>query len=297
MAESSSDNATAAHDGGPLPVEPMAPARRCLGQRFRRAVVTGASSGLGAAFRDLLLAEGVAVIGTSRDPSRCAPQPGLTWLPLDLADGASMGHFLAELEPLWPEIDLLINNAGEGVFNRFEDFEPAQIGDQLRVLLHGPIALCHAALPHFLGRDHGTIVNVASLARDLPLPYFSLYNAAKAGLSNFSRSLHLDLSDTAVRVIDFQPGDYRTRFNAEAARPEDLHLDPALARAWATHERHLQAAPDPRRAAQDLRRALHRRVGGVITSGSFFQARLAPLLPRLAPWNLVRWAIRRYYRL
>ncbi|MGF1453301.1 MAG: SDR family NAD(P)-dependent oxidoreductase [Opitutales bacterium] len=268
---------------------------RTLSEHYRAALVTGASSGLGAAFTDMLLAEGLEVYGTSRSPEKMPERPGLHRLPLDLADGDSMGAFLESMQEEWPKIDVLVNNAGNGIFNRFEEFEPEQIGEQLRVLLHGPMALCHAALPHFLLRGNGMIVNVASLARAFPLPYFSLYNAAKAGLSNFSRSLQTELSGTGVGVIDFQPGDYRTRFNAEAARPDELDLDPRLKQAWESLDAHLRAAPEPEKAARGLRRALARGRSDTVATGAFFQAVIAPLLYRIAPWRAVEWGLRKYY--
>lgn len=268
-----------------------------LSDKYRAAVVTGASSGLGAAFTKMLLAEGLQVWGTSRSPEQMQTRPGFHPLALDLADGASMARFLEAMQPRWSEVDILVNNAGNGIFNRFEHLEPEQIGEQLRVLLHGPVALCHAALPSFLLRGTGTIVNVASMAREFPLPYFSLYNAAKAGLSNFTRSLQTELAGTGIRMVDFQPGDYRTRFNAEAARPEELALDEHLAQAWKSLENHLNAAPPPERAARDLRRVLASRRAGPVASGDLFQTRVAPLLRRLLPWNFVEWGMRRYYGL
>lgn len=268
-----------------------------LGEMYRGALVTGVTSGLGKAFAEMLKAEGVEVWGTSRKAENIPVGEGIYPLALDLADGASVGQFLQAMEPVWPRLDLVVNNAGNGIFNRFEQFEPDQIGEQLRVLLHGPMALCHAALPGFLAQGRGTLVNVASLAREFPLPYFSLYNAAKAGLSNFTRSLQTELVGTGVTTIDFQPGDYRTRFNDSAARPEELELHPRLEQAWNSLEKHLSEAPLPEKAARDLRRALMRGKSGVVYSGDCFQTKLAPFLARFGTWNLVECAMRAYYKL
>lgn len=266
-----------------------------LSHVYAKALVTGASSGLGRAFCEMLLAEGLEVWATSRDGQRLPEHERLHPLALDLADGASMEAFIGEMAEIWPELDILVNNAGNGVFGAFEEMSPPDIGGQLRVLLHGPIALCHQAYPHMLARDKGVIVNIASLARDFPLPYFSLYNTGKAGLSNFTRSLQTECAGTGVRVIDFQPGDYRTAFNRASQRPEEL--EGRLAKAWASIDKNLEAAPRPERAARDLRRALARGRSGCVKSGDFFQATLAPLLARLGSWNTVERVMRLYYGL
>lgn len=271
------------------------PFMQTLSQRYRSAIVTGASSGLGRAFAEMLLAEGVEVWATSRDAQRLPEHERLHPIALDLADGRSMEAFSRGMGQLFPEIDLLINNAGAGVFGSFEEMDPADIAEQMRVLLHGPIALCHQIYPHMLARGAGAVVNVASLAREFPLPYFSLYNAAKAGLSNFTRSLQTECAGSGVAVIDFQPGDYKTSFNAASKRPDDI--DGRVAKAWDSLEKNLNAAPTPDRAARDLRRALARGKSDSVTSGDFFQSTIAPFLIRFSTWNLTERVMRAYYKL
>jgi NAD(P)-dependent dehydrogenase (short-subunit alcohol dehydrogenase family) len=118
------------------------------------------------------------------------------------------------------------------------------------------------------------------------------YNVAKAGLSALSESLMFESRGSAVRVIDFRPGDYRTNFNR--AMQNDSASDSTRG-AWSALEAALAAAPRPERAARDLRRALIAGRSGVVRSGSFFQARLAPALARLLPRSWVRAATARYF--
>lgn len=267
-----------------------------LSQRFRTALVTGASSGLGRAFAEMLLNEGVEVWATSRDGERLPVHDNLHPVALDLVDGRSMEAFIRGMNPIFPEIDILVNNAGNGVFGPFEEIAPNDIGEQLRVLLHGPIALCHQVYPHMLARGGGAVVNVASLAREFPLPYFSLYNAAKAGLSNFTRSLQTECAGSGVVVIDFQPGDYNTAFNTASKRGEEFSNE-RVAQAWESLDAHLKAAPKPEKAARDLLHALRREKSGVVASGDAFQAVIAPFLTRLSSWNLTERIMRAYYKL
>lgn len=268
---------------------------RALSQRYRKALVTGAGSGLGRAFAAMLQAEGVEVWGTGRLRGEADGGEELPWpmLRLDLADPASVGEFMRQHAELLDDLDLLINNAGAGVFRSFFEMHPAAIGEQLKVLWHGPVALCHRVLPGMLSRGHGCLVNVSSLAAEFPLPWFSLYSSAKAGLSGFSRGLALELHGTDVAVLDFQPGDYRTGFNRAASLPPEM--DEEEQRLWERYERLLKGAPEPERAARDLRRALAVGKSGLVRSGDVFQAKLAPLLARCAPWSVVSRVLRLYY--
>jgi short-subunit dehydrogenase len=276
---------------------------RRLGQIYPAAFVTGASSGLGRAFAEMLLAEEVRVWGTSRDLGRleplAGPRPGeFHPVRLDLAhaDGA---------EAAWNEaarqaggaFDLVINNAGYGVFGEFADLPAAVWDGQIAAALGGTVRLAHAAYRAMRGRDRGCLVNVSSLAAEFPLPFMSGYNVVKSGLSALSESLIFESRGTGVAVIDLRPGDFRTAFNRAMLRPDvsGPRPDPRLAAAWRKLERHLQSSPAPAAAAADLRRALLRGRRGVVRTGSFFQARLAPLLARLAPASWVRGVTAAYF--
>jgi short-subunit dehydrogenase len=261
----------------------------------RTAFVTGASSGLGAAFVEMLLADGVRVWGTARDATRLAARENFSPVPLDLADpGTAEKKFLHAADAAGGAFDLVIHNAGYGVFGPFAATDFGVWQAQLDDMLLATLRLAHAALRPMLARRRGCLVNVSSLAAEFPLPFMSGYNAAKAGLSAFSESLAFETRGTGVSVIDFRPGDYRTPFNQAMHRPSAEQSENE-ARAWRRLEANLLAAPSPARAAADLRRALLHGRSGTIRSGSFFQACLAPLFARLAPRVLLRAAQRTYY--
>jgi short-subunit dehydrogenase len=154
------------------------------------------------------------------------------------------------------------------------------------------LLLSHHAYRSMRSRNRGCLVNVSSIAADFPLPYMSGYNVAKAGLSALSESLMFETRGSGVRVIDFRPGDYRTDFNQ--AMHKDT-LNKRTQRAWECLEANLASAPEPERAARDLRRAVLANRSAVVRSGSFFQARLAPFMARLLPAGLTRWATARYF--
>jgi uncharacterized protein len=271
-----------------------------LSSRYAHALVTGASGGLGLAFARMLMTEGLRVTGTARDPARLvalAKNPLFTPLALDLADpaGAEAAFHRASETVGAAGFDLVINNAGYGLFAPFADTDFAIWQAQLDAMLTTTARLSHAALGKMCADRHGCLVNVSSLAVEFPLPFMSGYNMAKAGLSALSESLIFETRGTGITVIDFRPGDYRTAFN-QAMHPTAHRsgADPRLAATWQSLESHLASSPLPVAASRDLRRALRRGRSGVVRSGSFFQARLAPLFARLAPSSLRRAIIARY---
>jgi short-subunit dehydrogenase len=271
-----------------------------LSQMHATAFVSGASAGLGRAFALMLLGEGVRVWGSSRDASRLAglssAHPGAFHpVALDLADAdRAVRAFNGAAADAGGGFDLVVNNAGYGVFGEFGGVDAAVWRSQIGAMLGTVLALSHCAFRSMLSRNRGCLVHVSSIAAELPLPYMSGYNVAKAGLSALSESLMFESRDSGVKVIDFRPGDYRTNFNR--AMQKDSHSE-STQRAWAALEAALAAAPLPEVAARDLRRALLANRSGIVRSGSLFQARLAPVLARLLPASWVRAATARYFGL
>jgi short-subunit dehydrogenase len=159
------------------------------------------------------------------------------------------------------------------------------------------VRLARQAVAAMRARRRGTIVNVTSLAVEFPIPLMSGYNSAKAALAAFSESLLIETAGTGVTVIDFRPGDYRTDFNHAAHRAAGPAGGGAReARVWSRLEALTAAAPAPARAARDLVRALRRGQSGVVRSGGFFQARVAPWGNRLLPAPLMRLLRSFYFR-
>jgi short-subunit dehydrogenase len=271
-----------------------------LKQHYATAFVSGASAGLGRAFACMLLAEGVGVWGSSRDPVRLEElsraYPGAFHpVTLDLADGdGAVSAFTAALAAAGGSFDLVINNAGYGIFGEFEGVESSVWRGQIGGMLGTVLALSHAAYRSMRSRNQGCLVHVSSIAGEFPLPYMSGYNVAKAGLSALSESLMFESRGSGIIVIDFRPGDYRTNFND--AMQKDFNSE-STRKAWNALEAIFASAPAPGRAAGDLRRALLAHRSGVVRSGTFFQATVAPFLARIAPKSWVRWSTAKYFGL
>jgi short-subunit dehydrogenase len=267
---------------------------------YRTAFITGASTGLGRAFAEMLLREGVRVWGTARDAARVAPlvaaHPSLcTAVALDLRDdGARVEEVFRTADAAAGGFDVVINNAGFGVFADFASPDFNVWRDQIDVMLVQPARISQLALRGMLARNQGALVNVSSLAAEFPLPFQSAYNIVKSGLSALNESLMLELAGTGVAVIDFRPGDYRTEIDRSVQRPAGM-TTPRMQRAWRAFAAMMQVGADPAHAALALRRALARRRSGTVRTGKIFQAVIAPFIARFGSLALRRRIQARYF--
>jgi NAD(P)-dependent dehydrogenase (short-subunit alcohol dehydrogenase family) len=278
---------------------------RRVADRYRTAFVTGAAEGLGRAITEMLVAEGVRVWATSRelrrlDPVVAAAGGRVTALAMDLSDPAACrAAWQTAAAQAGGVIDLLINNAGYGIFGEFGAVPAELWARQWSAMLAGTMELTQAAWNGWGAARRGALVNVSSLAAEFPIPFMSGYNVAKAGLSALSESLRFETRGRPVSVIDFRPGDYRTGFNRSMQHRSapGQSLTGEAATVWSRLDAILNASPSPVRAARDLRRALLRGRSGPVRSGRWFQAVLAPLYARLVPQSWVHRASVRYFGL
>jgi short-subunit dehydrogenase len=187
-------------------------------------LITGASSGIGAAYAHLLAADCDFVLVARRADrlSELAEELGTAGaavevIPADL--GTSDGLAAVTRRLAAGDVRLLISNAGVGGYAPLADVDPGEIDHLLTLNGVAPIQLVRAALPGMLAADDGTIVTVASLLAfsagqtDPRMPSRTLYTAAKAAAVAFTRTLSHELADTAVRTQVVCPGVVATGFN------------------------------------------------------------------------------------
>jgi len=275
-----------------------------LSARYRTAFVTGASTGLGLAFTEMLLGNGVEVWGTSRDLKRLPQRDKFHAVALDLGNGEEAERAFLAADQAAAGFDLVINNAGFGAFGSFAHTDFSLWEEQFRVMLVNTARLSSLALRGMLSRRRGALVNISSIAGEFGMPYQATYNAIKAGLSALNESLMYELTETGVVVLDFRPGDYRTDFEGSVRRPTQdsaLAADPIhsnrMARAWKAFVGMMESGPPPAHAAESLRRALLRGRSGTVRTGRFFQARLGPFLARFGSLALRRRIQEKYFGL
>jgi short-subunit dehydrogenase len=185
------------------------------------ALVTGASSGIGAAIARELAERGHGVVLVARRKDRLdaladelSGEFGVRAesIGCDLGKAASRQRLPARIESLGLEVSVLVNNAGFATNGPFYETDPARELEQVRVLVEAPVALTSAFLPEMVRRGRGAILNVASTAGMQPLPYSAGYSAAKAYVLSFSEALHQELHGSGVNVTVLAPGPVTTDF-------------------------------------------------------------------------------------
>lgn len=208
--------------------------------RYRRALITGASTGLGAAYAEELAKRGCNVVLVARSADRLkalAEQLHGRYsieaqaVPADLTARAGQGR-IGELVAGDESLDLLVNNAGFGTLGEFAELDLEGEMAELELNVTAVVRLTHAALKPMIGRGRGAVINVASLAAFQPAPFNATYGATKAYLKSFTESLSEELRGTGVRVQVLCPGFTRTEFQERAGL--DATRVPAFA--WMTAE-------------------------------------------------------------
>lgn len=181
----------------------------------RTVLITGASTGLGRAAALLFRDQGWNVIATMRSP---IPIEGCLVLPLDVVDPASVERTVNEGIARFGQIDVVINNAGYGLFAVFETVSDAKVRELFEVNVFGVMNVTRAVLPHFRARKRGVFVNVSSGAGAFVLPTASLYSASKFALEAFSEGLAYEAAAFGVKVKIIEPGGVATSFGERAGK-------------------------------------------------------------------------------
>lgn len=192
----------------------------------RRWLVTGCSSGLGQALAAAAAAAGHRVAVTARKTAAlddlAAAWPGrITPIALELRDAAQCEEAVRTAADRLGGIDVLVNNAGGGLFGAVEEVSDAELRDQLETLVVGPWRLARLVLPFMRAQGHGHIVNVSSLAGRMAFPGLGAYGAGKYALEGMSQALAAEVAPHGVRVTVVEPGGFATRYGtslAEAGR-------------------------------------------------------------------------------
>lgn len=189
--------------------------------RRTTALVTGASSGLGAEFAAQLASRDHDLVLVARSSGRLEDLAArlrgehgvhVHVVAQDLAEPTAPARIAAELSAHRIAVDVLVNNAGFGTAGRFEEIPAGDDYRQVIVNVASVVGLTRVVAPGMVERGHGGIVNVSSTAGLQPSPYFAAYAAGKAFLLNFSLALRSEYRGRGVRVVALCPGPTRTRF-------------------------------------------------------------------------------------
>jgi short-subunit dehydrogenase len=189
------------------------------------AIITGASSGIGKALAFEFAGGGFNVVLTARNGSalieiaaQCSGKYGIETdvVPADLGRSDSVDNLIATLAAKPRRYEVLVNNAGFGIYGDFVSTDIEQNVELLNVQLTAALRLTKTVLPSMIARRSGRILNVASVYSYSPVPLQSVYSACKAFLLSFSSSLQNEVKAAGVTITVFCPGATQTEFRSRA---------------------------------------------------------------------------------
>src|SRR6267142_1765393 len=203
----------------------------------KTAIVTGATKGIGRGIAEALARAGVNVSISARkeaeiesavgELSELGPA-GVAGVVCDVRDFDEVKALIAHTVMEFGGIDILINNAGIGIFESVEKMSPENFRAVLETNLFGVFYCCHEAIPVMKKRGGGYIINISSLAGTNAHPQMAAYNASKFGLNGFSEALMQEVRHDGIKVSYIMPGSVNTDFGGdETSDAKSWQLQPA----------------------------------------------------------------------
>lgn len=189
--------------------------------------ITGAARGFGRVWAEAALERGDLVAATARRPEALAGLAGtfgdaLLPLPLDVTDRAAVFAAVIRAQKTFGRLDVVVNNAGYGLFGAVEEASEADVRAQIDTNLLGAIWVTQAALPGMRRRGHGHIVQVSSMGGVIAFPTLGVYHASKWGLEGLSDALSREVAPLGIDVTLVEPGGYATDWGGNSA----VHAQP-----------------------------------------------------------------------
>ena len=200
------------------------------------AIVTGGSKGIGRSIAEGLVNEGVSVCISARSrheideavlAMRSLDKGKATGVVADVCNYSQVKAMFELVESQFGGIDILINNAGIGIFQTVEEMSVEDFRSIMETNLFGVFYCCHEAIPRMKTRGGGYIINISSLAGTNAHPRMAAYNASKFGLNGFSEALMQEVRHDNIKVSYIMPGSVNTEFgNDEPSPSKSWQLQP-----------------------------------------------------------------------
>lgn len=240
------------------------------------ALITGASSGIGLEIARVLAADGINIILTARRKDRLIALKNellekykikIDIFTADLSHSGSAEKLFNQIQKSNIKVDMLVNNAGFGIYGDFSGMDMSRIYQMLQLNIISLTELTHFFLPGMIERKDGYIMQISSIGAFQPAPYFAVYAATKAYVLSFGEALDHELKNSGISVTTIYPGATSTEF-AEIAN----HKQPKLA---------AMTSMSPKEVAEKSVQAMMKRKRG-LTTGFINQvnAGMVKMLPR-----------------
>jgi NAD(P)-dependent dehydrogenase (short-subunit alcohol dehydrogenase family) len=184
--------------------------------------ITGTSKGFGRVWAEAALARGDRVAATARNIDVLSPLTErygkqVTAITLDVTNKADVDAAIAEAHARFGRLDVVINNAGYGLFGTIEEVSEAEARAQIETNLFGALWVTQAALPIMRAQGSGHIIQVSSIGGVNAFPTIGLYHASKWGLEGFSQALAAEVAGFGIKVTIVEPGGYATDWGGASA--------------------------------------------------------------------------------
>ncbi|WP_214414308.1 SDR family NAD(P)-dependent oxidoreductase [Sphaerisporangium fuscum] len=218
--------------------------------------VTGSSRGLGRGFVEAALSRGDRVAATARTP-RSLDDLVTTYgdlvlpLSLDVTDKASVFESVTQAKEHFGRLDVIVNNAGYGLFGAVEELTEQHLRDQLETNLFGPLWVVQAALPHLREQGSGHIIQISSTAGVAAFSLGGGYCASKWALEGLSETLAQEVAGFGIKVTIVEPGSYATDASESAIQAPPNPLYDAARQAYSAYAQALDTG-DPAAAGQAM---------------------------------------------
>jgi NAD(P)-dependent dehydrogenase (short-subunit alcohol dehydrogenase family) len=185
--------------------------------------ITGTSRGFGRVWAQAALARGDRVAATARDVKTLGPLVErygdlIAPLALDVTDKAAASAAIAFARDRFGRLDVVVNNAGYGLFGTIEEVSESEARAQLETNLFGALWVTQAALPFMRAQGSGHIIQVSSIGGVNAFPTVGLYHASKWGLEGFSQSLAAEVAGFGIKVTIVEPGGFATDWGGASAK-------------------------------------------------------------------------------
>ena len=227
-------------------------------------LITGASSGIGAATAFLLAKDGMKVYAGSRRGTVEKPHPNIVPVTLDVNDEERTCAVVQRIVQEEGRLDAVVCNAGAGIYGPLEGTTDQETREQFETTFFGAFKSIRACLGQFRSQGFGRIITITSVMAVLQLPFQGLYSSAKAALLSLSQSLSLELKGSGIECCSILPGDVATGFTAArkktaAAQKEDSPYWDRMERNLAKIEKDELGGMAPEVIGRAVRRQLRRR--------------------------------------
>lgn len=180
--------------------------------KVKIALVTGGSSGIGAATALMLAKAGIKVYAGSRRGTTPVQHPMIVPIKLDVNDEALTAQAVESIIDAEGRLDAVVCNAGAGIYGPVEGATDEEVREQFETTYFGSLKSIRCCLPVFRAQGFGRIITITSVMAVLQLPYQAFYSSAKAALLSLSQSLSLELKGSGIECCSILPGDVATGF-------------------------------------------------------------------------------------